>query len=300
MNADYFHLATFESPSTDPWGDWKADSNGATLGIYQEEDGNHFVAFAPAISFPHGPVLFKELQGLEPDREYCLSLRTRQQWANQAVPVLTWKLGDEQIAAPIEVTTSEWITLHWRFKASQAVETLKLEVRERIGDPSHARGNLAIDDIRIYPSRFEEDFNDLPQQLIQPGGQLALKTMLVTLLPTSLGPAGIHRYDSDEPGMREKQALGLSIGKDMRQYLSIDLPGEFTSIRFAWTWLQKDATVQYLDQSGATLDSRTIHASAGRDQWVEYQAENESQAVSRIELTYSDYSFLDFFTLQRL
>ncbi|WP_145129607.1 hypothetical protein [Pseudomonas sp. URMO17WK12:I11] len=300
MNKDYFHHATFEAP--EDWGGWKKEANGLTLQLIA--DGNdHFLAFANEGSRPHGSVLSKMLEGLEPDREYWVSLRARQLRQSDVIPTLTWMLGINNVSGSGQVTSLDWETLHWSFRPTQGSEKLVLEVRESTGSPSLPRGNLAIDDIRIYPARYEEDFNDLQPRRIKPGEQMRLNSMTVTLLPGSEGQAGIRKHDSDEDlRMREGEALALSMGDDYPQRLRIDFPGEYTSVSFAWTWLQKNATVDFIDRHGNVVQQKQIDSSEGYDQWVHFrgiEAETTDTAIARVELTYSDWSYLDFFRLSR-
>ncbi|MBF8674541.1 hypothetical protein IRZ53_09690 [Pseudomonas fulva] len=300
MNTDYFHHATFEEP--EGWAGWQKEANGQTLQLIADGN-NHFLAFANEGSTPHGSVLSKVLEGLEPEREYWVSLRARQLRQSDVIPTLTWMLGGNKLSGSGQVTSLEWETLHWSFRPTQGSEKLVLEVRESTGSPSLPRGNLAIDDIRIYPTRYEENFNALQPRRINPGEQMRLNSMIVTLLPGSKGQAGILKHSSDEDrSMREGEALALSIGQDYPQRMRIDLPGEYTSVSFAWTWLQKNATVDFIDRHGNVVQQQHIDSSAGYHQWVHFrgiEAKSTVTAIARVELTYSDWSYLDFFSLNR-
>lgn len=315
MTSFFFDKTTFEHPEPGTWNGWQKESNGQLLIVRRESETHHYAAFENFSGSLMGSILSKTLSGLQPQTEYCISLKVRRIGLSTMTPSLSWDLDGSTIDSQQPVVEKYWHTLRWRFTASKNTHKLTLVARD--SNPSgpgndHSGADFFFDDIFILPCTVHENFDNLPKGftpqdvsnpeftspiIITRGEKLELTSMTINFVDGP-GQAGIQAHSSSHEDMLDGPALVLCRGNGSQpaQLIRLDLISEFKRVRFAWTWRHQAGKIVFYNSENTDIGKIDLEAPPQvSHQWLEFNAP-KGQYISRIDVQSTDYSYLDFFT----
>lgn len=139
-----------------------------------------------------------------------------------------------------------------------------------------------------------ERFESLPLGTFGVGGSVQTSLMKITFVSGS-GLAGIVRYGND--GFYSGNHFGMCLNRDHQippQLFRLDFNRPLESVKFAWAWKQRPATVTFYGEDGNVIRSVDYPDDWRGGFWVE-QITAPGTAVAWVTILVQDYSFIDNF-----